>query len=95
MKRRHLQAGWNGRCKYANILLQPSQALHASVVSHLARAAPEKSGGYIWKFNGKSSKFHSHNDYNKGKFVEPVNNDHLKDEKKISTETKVSHSVNY
>lgn len=72
--------------------MQPSQAFHSSILSHWARAAPvQQSEAYIWKFNEENEKFHSHTDFYKEKFVEPVNNDHLKSGKKTSTEAKVSH----
>lgn len=90
MRRRHLQNGWNGRCKYAKILMQPSQAFHSGILSHWAQAAPEKQHqAYIWQFNEDSDKFHNHNDFQKKNIVEPVNNDHLKNRQKISTEAKV------
>lgn len=96
MRRRHLQNGWTGRCKYSQIFTQPSQAFHSSILSHWARAAPEQqSEAYIWKFNEESDKFHSYTDFYKEKFVEPVNNDHLKNGKEHSAEAKVSHLIVY
>lgn len=90
MRRRHLQNGWNGRCKYAKVLLQPSQAFHSGILSHWAQAAPEKQHhAYIWQFHEESKKFHSHNDCQQKNIVEPVNNDHLKNGEKINTEAKV------
>ncbi|KAG4075413.1 hypothetical protein HA402_015066 [Bradysia odoriphaga] len=77
MKRRNLQNGWNGKCKYAKVLMQPSQVFHSSMLSHWARTAPEKSKhGYVWTFND-DNKFDSRT--YKEKSVEPVSNDHLKD----------------
>lgn len=94
MRRRNLQNGWNGRCKYAKVLMQPSQAFHSSILSHWAKAAPEKSNeAYVWKFNEESDKFHSRTDFYKEKFVEPVNYEHQKSGEKISNEAKVSHLI--
>lgn len=77
MKRRNLQNGWSGQCKYAKVLMQPSQAFHTSVLSRWVQTAPEKlSHGYVWKFND-DNKFDSRT--YKEKFVEPVNNEILKD----------------
>lgn len=92
MRRRHLQNGWNGQCKFAKILMQPSQAFHSTVLSHWAQAAPEPEA-YIWKFNEDSNKFRSDTDFYQEKLVVPVSNDHLKNDEKISTKAKVSDVV--
>lgn len=91
MRRRHLQNGWNGRCKYAKMLSQPSQAFHSTILSHWAQAAPVNSSeAYVWKFNEENNKFHSQSDFYKEKSVEPVNYEHQKSGEKISNEAKVS-----
>jgi len=91
MRRRYLQNGWssNGQCKYAKVLMQPSQAFHSSVLSHWAKAAPDhQQSSYIWKFNEDNVKFRNDTDFYKENIVEPVNYDHLKSGEKISTEAK-------
>ncbi len=71
--------------------MQPSQAFHSRILSHYAQAAPIKQiDPYVWKFKEESNKFHSHNDYYKEKFVEPVNNDHVKSAEKVDANAKVN-----
>jgi len=84
MRRRHLQQGWNGQCKYAKILMQPSHAFHSTVLSHWAQAAPEKEHqAYIWQYNEDNHKFCSHADFYKDTPLEQVKNDHFKNGDKI------------
>lgn len=91
MRRRHLQNGWNGGCKYANIFMQPSQAFHSTVLSHWAKAAPDQEHNpYIWKYNEGNKKFRNDADFHKESIVKPVSYDHLKNVDNISTDAKVS-----
>lgn len=86
MRRRHLQNGWNnGGCKFAKMLMQPSQAFHSTVLSHWAKAAPEQQPkAYIWEFNENHNKFG--HEFNSENFVYNVSNDHLVNDQKISAE---------
>lgn len=70
--------------------MQPSHAFHSSVLSHWAQAAPEQQQQpFIWKFNEDNEKFGSHAEFVKESFVEPVNNDHLKNKEENSTKAEV------
>lgn len=74
--------------------MEPSQTFHSTVLSHWAQAAPEiVQQPFIWKFNEDNEKFCSHTDFYKEKFVEPVNNDHLKNGDEKSTKAKVSNLI--
>ncbi|KAJ6636176.1 DAP3-binding cell death enhancer 1 [Pseudolycoriella hygida] len=95
MKRRHLQRGWNVRCKYANILMQPGQAFHSGILTHLAKTAPENQNeAFVWNYNEESNKFHIPSDFYKEKYVEPVNKNWTKiEEGTIEKETIVKETV--